>query len=107
MLTTVEHDQMLRFRDALKAALCAAAQERHRWPEVITTRYGYEAAWEAKERQLLMVMVNDKRAQLDAEQPVTEDEMHAVEQSAAGHVDYADKFTLRLAFLAYGLEWRP
>jgi hypothetical protein len=105
-LSGAEHDQMLRFYDVLRAALNAASKERWRWPDVTTTRYGDEPAWAGKERELLNVLVNDRRAELDGE-PVSADEVYAVEQSASGHSDYAAKFTLRLAMLAYGVEWKP
>ncbi len=106
VMTTVEHAQMLNFHDTLQAALSAAASRRSEWQVMIPGRYGSEFAWVAKERQLLHRMVNNRRAELDLGE-VTEDEVYAVEHSASGHSDYAQKYTLRLAFLAYGQEWKP
>lgn len=92
--------------DIRAAAELAAAALRSERQVTIPTRYGTETVWMCKERELLHRMVNNRRAELGLEE-VAEDDVYAVEQSAAGHSDYADKFTLRLAFLAYGVEWKP
>ncbi len=105
-LTAAQHDEMLRFRETLQAALSAAATLRSERQVTIPTRYGHELVWQTKERELLHRMVNNRRAELNLP-PVDEDEVYAIDQSAAGHSDYAAKLTLRLAFLAYGQDWKP
>ena len=105
-MTTQEHQQMLHFRDALRAAHARAAKERDGWNNVVDGPAGEELAWMGRERAMLLAMVNDRRHSLGAE-PVTASQVYEVEESAAGHVDYTDKLALRLAFLTYGQEWRP
>jgi hypothetical protein len=98
--------EMLRFRDALSAAHALAAKERDGWYNVVDGPAGEELAWMGRERTMLLAMVNDRRHTLGAG-TVTANQVYEVEESAAGHVDYADKLALRLAFLTYGLEWKP
>lgn len=106
-LTGAEHQQMLHFKDALNAALSMAATERpdHQYEHQESSLHDSEIAWVVRERRLMLDMANQHRAQLGLD-GVTEDEVYAIEQSAAGHSDYAHKFTLRLAMLVHGVEWR-
>lgn len=106
-LPAAEHQQMLRFKDALSAALCVAAKERPNYQNEVQESEldDAEIEWAVRERRLMLDMVNRRRAQLGMD-GVTEDEVYAIERSAAGHSDYGHKFALRCAKLAYGVQWR-
>ena len=82
-LTTAEHERMLAFRENLFRAV---------------------RGWD-DDQEVLLRIVNERRAQNGLD-PIAIDEVRAVGESATGN-DYVEKFALRLAFLAYGLDWRP
>lgn len=106
VLNTVEHQQMLALRDELLAALTEAMQERHTLNYQEDSVYGSEPMWVIHERLVMADAVG--RHQAKAGLPAAPyDQIRAVEQSVAGHSDYGPKYALRLAMLAFGLEWKP
>lgn len=104
-LTGAEHTEMLKLRDDLLATLTEAMKARPKLDDWESSPYGSEPMWAIHERQAMVDAVD--RHQRKTKRPgVLAAEVYAVEQSAMGHVDYAEKFALRVAFLAYGLDWR-
>jgi hypothetical protein len=73
-LPAAERQQMLRFKDALSAALCMAAKERPNYQNEVQESEldDAEIEWAVRERRLMLDMVNRRRAQLGMD-GVTED----------------------------------
>lgn len=64
-----------------------------------------EPGWVSFEREAMLDEVNAYRSAAGLT-PADVETVARIERSAAGHVDYADKYALRCAFLALDLEWR-
>ena len=90
-------------RDAFLAKLREAAQHRdERWDKVAGP-YGSAPGWLVYEAEQMLSLVNELRTENELE-PATLEQVLRVERSACGHIDYADKYALRCAFLALGEE---
>ncbi|WP_435108108.1 hypothetical protein [Nocardiopsis synnemataformans] len=59
--------------------------------------------WVFDERDMLTAAVNTERARRGLAE-ITAERVREVESTALGHIDYANKFTLRLAEVACGLD---
>lgn len=102
-MTGAEHDAMLAVRDHLAAALANVMTERAHRDQIVLGDHGLELAWVIHERQTMLAAVNAHRRERGLPE-VDEDTIWRIEESAAGHVDYAAKFALRAAMLAVGAE---
>lgn len=91
-------------RDAFLTRLSEASRQRPDRPGIVPGPYGYEAAWVAYEAERMLALVNEIRAENVGLPPASLDQVRRIEASASGHVDYADKYALRCAFLALGEE---
>ncbi|MGA4989914.1 hypothetical protein [Nonomuraea bangladeshensis] len=90
-------------RDAFLARLLESAKERDKREPLVPGMYGDEPAWVGYEARRMLLLVNELRAENDLP-PATLEQVRRIEQSACGHVDYADKYALRCACLALGEE---
>lgn len=86
---------------ALRARLTAATQTRSQRPDTVTTPNGPEPAWVVYERGVMLDATNRIRAQHGLP-PVDLAAIERIDNSAAGHIDWLDKFALRCAALAVG-----
>lgn len=105
--TTMSHaptttSELLAVQDTLRAALCAAAEERPaRWDRVTLPDGNTVPAWVTDEAKQMAAIVNEHRTRRGLD-PVSLEHILRVEASAAGHADYAHKYALRCAQLALG-----
>jgi uncharacterized protein YkwD len=90
-------------RDLFLAKLRFATHQRHKRSEIVEGPYGPERGWVAYEAERMLALVNEIREKRGLE-PATLEQVRRIEQSAAGHSDYPDKYALRCAFLALGEE---
>ncbi len=70
--------------------------EREGW---VDNGYGPELAWVHWEAMRMLDLVNRIRTE-DGRPSATIDQVRRIESGACGHVDYAEKYALRCAFLA-------
>lgn len=84
------------------------AEQAHR-PErrefVDDPEFGHDIEWSHAERRAMTRIANTIRSE-NGLPPITEADVAAVEQSAAGHSDYTTKYSLYVADLARGLPHR-
>lgn len=88
-------------RDQFLAVLLVAAHRRSERQHTVDGPHGPEAAWVGHEAERMLALVNELRAK-NGLPAATLEQVRRIEQSASGHVDYADKYALRCAFLALG-----
>jgi|GEM_PF-5464110 hypothetical protein len=94
--------ELLAVQDTLRAALCAAAEDRPaRWGHVTLPGGNTVPAWVADAAKQMAAIVNEHRTRRGLD-PASLEHILRVEASAAGHADYAHKYTLRCAQLALG-----
>lgn len=93
----------LAVRDAFLAQLKTASAERDRREDLVPCLFGPQPGWVVYEAEQMLALVNEIRAE-EGHSPATLEQVLRIEQSACGHVDYADKYALRCAFLALGEE---
>jgi len=91
-------------RDRFLDCLRDASQHRdERW-DTVDNGHGPEPAWVGYEASQMLDLVNRIRGER-GRPPASIEQVRRIESSAAGHVDYAEKYALRCAFLA--LEIAP
>lgn len=88
-------------RDELLATLANAGEERDQRWEMVDGPYGRQFGWVVYEAEELLAVVNRVRAERGLPSVEVYDVLR-IEQGCSGHVDYADKYALRCAFLALG-----
>lgn len=91
----------LDIRAKLLKVLSAAAKERSKRQNWIRTGTRTEIGWVIYEREQMYFAVNQERSTRGLP-PVTMKDIERVEQTATGHVDYAEKFALYCAELVLG-----
>lgn len=89
----------------LYSQLKAATYERDHRRETVETPSGLELGWVVYERRVMHTAVNEIRASYGLP-PVDLAAIERIDNSAAGHIDWLDKFALRCAALAVGEERR-
>lgn len=92
-------------RRSLYNQLHAATCERDRRQDPVQTPTGPETGWTVYERQVMHTAVNEIRASYGLP-AVDLADIERIDSSAAGHIDWLDKFALRCAALAVGEDWR-
>lgn len=90
---------------SLRGVLVAATAERDRRQGTVWTGNGPEPWWALHERQTMLDAVNQLRGQAGLP-PVAMAVIERIDTSAAGHVDWLDKFALRCAAVAVGEDDR-
>lgn len=90
-------------RDVFLARLKAVSAVRGQREQLVPGPYGSQPGWVTYEAEQMLALVNDFRNEAGLA-PVTLERVLHIEQSASGHVDYAEKYALRCAFLALGEE---
>lgn len=99
----VDQSAKLAVRDMLAEVLSAAASQREQRRGVVEAASGYETEWVVYEREQMLAAVNQHRREIGMP-AVTIAHVEQIDCSAAGHVDWFEKFTLRCAALAVGEE---
>lgn len=85
--------------DSLRATLSRAQRERPQRREFIPIEGGgSELGWVLHEREQMLLAVNTLRA-ASGKEPVSIEDLLAVESRACGHVDYTTKFAIGCADL--------
>lgn len=100
---------MSELRDRLHAVLRDAAKDRWRQQCFTHSGHGTELAWVISERSLMLGEINAWRRERWLP-PVTIDEVLRMEQSAAGHADYAETLVdgcVQLALKGTGCSGHP
>lgn len=88
-----------------RALVAEQAHRPQRGQFVDDPQFGNDIEWSHAERRAMTRIANTIRAEHGLD-PVSEADVAAVEQSAAGHSDYTVKYALYVADLARGLPHR-
>lgn len=98
-MTGAEHETMMAAYRNIHADLLAATLDRPTRRDLVDVGFGTEMGWVVYERRTVLAAANRLRG---TRAPLTEMAVWRAEGSAAGHVDYAHKYALRVAALVVG-----